>query len=54
MLVGGETTRKGPQAAGTRRGQPRSSRWATHGGAGPLPRKRGARVRRDRLERAGL
>jgi hypothetical protein len=37
MLVGGVATRKGPPAAGTRRGQPRSSRWATHGDTGPLP-----------------
>jgi hypothetical protein len=36
MLVGGEATRKGPPAAGTRRGQPRSPRRAAHGGTGPL------------------
>jgi hypothetical protein len=41
MRVGEEATRKGPPAAGTRRGQPRSSRWAAHGGTGPLPGGKG-------------
>jgi hypothetical protein len=44
MLVGGEATRKGPPAAGTRRGRPRSSRWAAHGGTGPPPGGRGLRA----------
>jgi hypothetical protein len=41
MLVGGEVTRKGPPAAGTWQGQPRSLYKTARGGTGPLPRGEG-------------
>jgi hypothetical protein len=52
MLVGGEATRGGPPAAGTRQGQPRSLCRTARGGAGPLPGGRG--VRAPEAGRSGL
>jgi hypothetical protein len=44
MLVGGEGTREGLLAAGTREGQPRFLLRMARGGTGPLPGGRGVRA----------